>query len=167
MDGADILQGATMEMGEEEIPQTTGRGFANPDILQAAQATRAANRAAREPQDLMPDGSPATKKPRQKRSERSLAGIEKLLSSIHMMAALATGFEDLKIDPEESHLLAEALATLGDYYKIKLDGKSGAIMGLIYAAGAVYGPRAVTIGIKLRAKQTPPPKAQNDGDTIS
>lgn len=89
---------------------------------------------------------------RPKKETRSLEGVEKLLVSIHFMLATTTGLEDLSIDQSEAHILADALATLADHYKIKLDGKTGALMGFVYAIGAVYGPRAVTIGIKLRSK---------------
>jgi hypothetical protein len=157
-DAASILQGVALPQEDDEAPaSSTLRGFANPELLEKAQATRASNRAAREPSDLLPGGEPAVKRGgRPKKSDRNLQGVEQLLSSIHLMLALATGFDDLKLDQTEAHLLAEATANLADHYKIKLDGKSGAIMGMIYAAGAVYGPRAVSIGIKLRNRNRTP-----------
>lgn len=82
--------------------------------------------------------------------ERNLQGMEQMLCAIHLMISMATGLEELQIDPSESHILADALANLSEHYKIKLDGKAGAVLGLIYAIGAVYGPRAVSIGIKIR-----------------
>ena len=163
-DVASILQGVEIDTSDDDTPAPSTRGFSNPDILAKAQDTRSKNRADKAPVDLLPDGteSPKGKRGRpSKRSERSLKGVETLLSAIHLMVAKATGFDDLIIEPEESHMLAEAIANLADHYKIKLDGKSGAIMGVIYAAGAVYGPRAVTIGIKLRERN------KADGNSIS
>lgn len=133
------------------------RGFNDPAVREAAQATRAANREARIPvglngETLPPPKEPKSRAPRQKKETRSLEGIENMLISMHFMLATATGFDELLLEQSEAHTLADALAKVSDYYKIKLDGKTGAFMGLIWAIGMVYGPRAVTIGIKLRTQ---------------
>ena len=156
-DMTGVLHVLPMPEVEEEQPQSSTRGFANPDVLKAAQETRATNRASREAQSLLPgDGDTPAPAARGKRgpkpkSERSLKGMETLLLSIHTMLALSTGLEELAIEPNEAHTLAEAAAELASYYKIKLDGKNGAMLGMVMAIGAVYGPRAVAIGIKYRS----------------
>lgn len=156
MDGVDILQTADMPGEDEELPPAAQRGFSNPDVLKAAQETRARNKASREGVDFIPVGEPlATKRGRgpSKKTERNLKGIEQMLVAIHFMVATATGVSEIVIDKEESNTLAEALATLADHYKIKLDGKTGALMGFVYALGTVYGPRAVAIGVRLRSER--------------
>jgi hypothetical protein len=159
-DMTNVLHVLPMPDVEEEQISSSGlstpRGFANPDVLKAAQETKAANRAAREPQSIIPGEEPAPsngKRGRKPKSERSLKGLEQLLTSIHWMVSLATGLEDLAITDVEAHTLAEAGAELASYYKIKMDGKNGALLGMMMAIGAVYGPRAVTIGIKLRGQK--------------
>lgn len=135
------------------------RGFANPQTLAAAQAARAANKEANTPRDLLPDGEVPTDgkkrrgRPAGGKSSRSLKGIEQLLTSIHWMLSMATGLDDLALAPDDAHALAEAGAEYASYHKIKLDGKNGALLGLVMAIGSVYGPKAVTIGIKLRAEK--------------
>ena len=153
MDGILIPAVLPADTEKPEAP----RGFSNPDILAKAQAARKRNAESDTPQDLhdAADIPPVNKRGRKpgsasKRSERSLEQIRNLLIQTHFMIAGLTGFQEMMIDEKESALLADALAGVSDYYKIKLDGKSGAVMGLIYAIGIVYGPRAITIGIKLR-----------------
>lgn len=156
MDGVDILQAAEMPGDDDELPSAAPRGFSNPDVLKAAQETRARNRATREGVDYIPGGEPLkTTRSRgaNKKTERNLKGIEQMLVAIHFMVATATGVQELAIDKEESQMLAEALATLADHYKIKLDGKTGALMGFVYALSTVYGPRAVAIGVRLRSER--------------
>ncbi len=145
----DILQPA--ELPETDPAPDVLRGFSNPEILQKAQETRASNREGREPKQLLPDGGEAPKtRGRPKKQDRNLQGIEQLLLATHLMVASATGYSELILSPADGHMLADAFATLADNYKIKLDGKTGAVMGLIYAVGAIYGPRAVSIAIRVR-----------------
>jgi len=147
------------------------RGFRNPEILARAQATRRARRD--EPDapamdengaiEIEPGEQPSEqtraavegkpKRGRPRKADRNLQGMEQMLLAMHMMIATATGASEMMLSPPEGHMLAEALATLSDHYKIKLDGKAGAVLGLIYAAGAVYGPRAVAIAIRVRKQK--------------
>lgn len=167
-DMTGVLHALPLPEIEEEAAPSGGapRGFANPDVLKAAQETRAANRAAREPSTLLPEdgAAPAAKRGRKPKTERSLKGLEQLLTSIHWMVSMATGYEDLAITEAEAHTLAEAGAELASYYKIKMDGKNGAMLGMMMAIGAVYGPRAVTIGIKLRGQKGKPNVGNSVGD---
>lgn len=156
---APLPPGIGFSNDDDEADTSNGaHGFSDPAVREKARQTRLDNAAARTPQSLTGEELPPPKQaksraPRQKKEERSLESIEKMLISMHFMLATATGFDDLILDNAEAHTLADALAKVGDYYKIKLDGKTGALMGLIWAIGMVYGPRAVTIGIKLRGRK--------------
>lgn len=160
-----ILEGEVIDLTDETAVGSTGgaRGFANPEVLARAQETRRRNSGQREAVDLgteRPDGTTGARRGRPKTS-RNLKGIEQLLLATHLMIATATGCHELMLDEKEGTMLAEALANLSDQYKIKLDGKSGALIGLLYAVGAIYGPRAVTIGIRIRSER------KADGNPVS
>ena len=64
-------------------------------------------------------------------------------------------------DEEEAGMLAESGAALLDYYKIKIDGKRGAMLALLWAVTLVYGPRIVTIVIAARNKPEAAPDDAN------
>lgn len=156
-----ILEGAAIiDDDTPPVSTSTGRGFSNPDVLAKAQETRKANRAQSNPTDFAETNEPTSgaKRGRKPKADRNLQGVEQVLLATHMMLATVTGHPELILDKQEGHILAEALANLGDHYKIKLDGKTGAIMGLVYAIGIVYGPRAVVIGAKIRSDR----KASHD-----
>lgn len=158
----------TTELAGVELPVTGGsdakpravRGFAaNPEALRRAVETRARNKGLRQAVSLpgSDEGDAAPAVPRgpgrpsgSSKRDRNLQGMEQMLLAMHMMVATATGFPEMAIDAQESHILADALANLADHYKISIAGKPGAVLGLIYAAGTVYGPRAVAVFMKLR-----------------
>ena len=75
------------------------------------------------------------------RTVKNVDHFKKVLLSSHMKAALVTGVEEIALDDEEAGLLAESIAELLSYYKIKVDGKGGAVLGLLYAVSMVYGSR--------------------------
>lgn len=137
------------------------RGFAaNPEALARAVETRQKNKLLRANAQALPGTGESDAGSSDKRSggrpsggskrDRNLQGVEQMLLAIHMMVATATGVPEFAIDQAESHVLADALANLGDHYKINISGKPGAVLGVIYAAGIVYGPRAVALFVKSR-----------------
>ena len=145
------LSGSEIPTGPAADQPAPRRGRGRPRLSDAERATRAA----RPPIDAGPAGDGVTfpiGERRGSKRDRNLQGMENLLLAIHVMVAAATGYEDLILSPTEGHALADALANLADHYKIQLDGKAGAVVGLVYTASAIYGPRAVSIVMKARAR---------------
>lgn len=92
-----------------------------------------------------PPGGGATK---QKTAAVSIAGIEKILYSLHMMAAKFTGIGELEIDNAEAKILSDAIANVASHYNTTVDPKIMAWVGLVGVAGAVYGPRFAAYRIR-------------------
>ncbi len=65
-----------------------------------------------------------------------------------MGIANITGTPELMIDQEEGKLLAQATANLLEQFDLKPDPKIQAVIGLVMAAGTVYGPRAYMIRVR-------------------
>jgi len=86
-------------------------------------------------------GDETRSRPGRPRTVRNVDHFKKVLLSSHMKAALVTSIEDLALDDDEATMLAESLAELLSYYKIKVDGKGGAALGVAWAATLVYGSR--------------------------
>jgi len=85
-------------------------------------------------------GKTAGKSASQKASPASVTGIEKLLFSIHAMAAAMIAPE-LAINDDEAKLLAGALADVGMHYGDNIDPRAVAWVGLIGTVGQIYGTR--------------------------
>lgn len=81
---------------------------------------------------------------------KSLESIEALLVGIHGGVAGLLNMPELAIDEKESATLAKALDAVASQYKIRLDGKQGAVAGLIGALVTVYGPRVVLIVMRKK-----------------
>ncbi len=89
---------------------------------------------------------------REKASTSSIVGIEKVLYSLHMMAASALKTEELELDQAESKLLAEAVTEVASHYNTVIDPKVIAWMGLIGVCGQIYGPRVVAMRVRKAGK---------------
>jgi hypothetical protein len=87
---------------------------------------------------------------RNSRDTKSLQNIETMLLAVHAMAAMYVGIPELKLDKDDAKTLAEALANVGQYHHVKLDGRTGAYLGLLFAVGKVYGPMGIMAYNKLR-----------------
>lgn len=154
---SDGLDGELIDYQNEKENDTHPKGFLNPETLAKAQETRRQNKLT--PSSLVGEEMSLDEPERKKRGrkpgqtytrKRDLSGIESILVGIHAMLSTATAMPELSIEQAEAHVVAEAIANVSEQYKIKLDGKAGAIAGLVYALGIVYGPRAVAITIRLR-----------------
>lgn len=75
------------------------------------------------------------------RTKKNVEHFRKVLLSFHAKCALVTGIEEVALDDEEATMLAEATADLLSYYNIKVSGKGGAVLGLVYAVTMIYGSR--------------------------
>jgi len=166
-DYPDNDAGYSAFMQGEPPPVSKPRGFSDPEVLARAQATRAANREAREPIALEgeapPEGTPKRGRPKgsTNKAASSMRGMELFLMGLHVsigkLVAHLTKEPDLaylvEIDNDEAKLLSSGVNGVMEQYKIKINEKMAAILNLCNALGAVYGPRAIAIGIILRRKQ--------------
>lgn len=138
----------------DEAPKP--RGFANPETLARAQATRAANKETGTPVGSFTDETPGTGKKRGRRpgtsAGASLDGIAEMLVGVHSLLSFLTTFPDLAIDKDEGLILAKGIAGIAEQYKVKIDGKASAFMGFIYAIAVVYGPRAILISKQIKER---------------
>lgn len=98
--------------------------------------------------------SPKKRRGRPPKSEQNLDGLKQMLFATHMILSRIASCPELAIDDAESLMLAGSLAKLADHYKIKLDGKGGALVGFLYTCGMIYGPRGVAIAIRVRNNRT-------------
>lgn len=85
-------------------------------------------------------------------AKKNIEPIKRLLLSVHVKLALVTGVPELVIDEDEATMLAENGAALLDYYKIKVDGKRGALIAFMYAVLMIYGPRAFAYAVTMRQR---------------
>lgn len=104
--------------------------------------------------DGQPTGSGPSPRPTSAAKDRGLNinGIEKILFSIHAVAASVSQIPELELDEEECKRLASAIQNVNAAYKIEFDPKKAAMFDLMTACGIVYGPRAVTVFIRKRSE---------------
>lgn len=94
--------------------------------------------------------------PKRTAPKKNIQPIKNLLVSVHMRLAMLAGMPELAIDDDEATLLAQSGADLMDFYKIKIDGKRGAMIAFIYAVSIVYGPRVFAFVLAQRLKAAAP-----------
>jgi len=68
-----------------------------------------------------------------------------MLGIVHLGIATATKLPELALDSDDEKTLASAVLNVADQFDIRPDPKVEAILGLIVAAGVVYGPKVVMI----------------------
>lgn len=93
-------------------------------------------------------GSGNRKKADYSASVDSLAGV---LMVLHAGISAATKTPELSIEQDDAQTLAKAAANVLIEFDITPDPKIAAIVGLVIAAGSVYGP--IGVSIKLRRDQ--------------
>lgn len=91
----------------------------------------------------------------------SIDALTRALLIVHLGIASATKTPEMALDEEEGKLLAEATANVLAEFDIRPDPKLQAVIGLITAAGVVYGPRVVMI----RARWKEEALAKNNDET--
>jgi hypothetical protein len=89
----------------------------------------------------------------------SIEALSKTLVIIHTGIAGVTGVQELVIDKSEGDMLAHASANVLAQFDITPDPKTQAIIGMIMACGAVYGPRAFA----YRMRKAHEKAAETDG----
>lgn len=89
----------------------------------------------------------------------SIKGIEKILFSIHAMAASSITPE-LALEEQEAKLLAEAVAEVQSHYNMTVDPKIVAWIGLAGVCGSLYGPRIAAYKLRKMTEEPMRPKAE-------
>lgn len=77
--------------------------------------------------------------------QASLEGLTRILSIMHIGIATATKMPEMVLEEDEAKNLAAATATVLSEFDIRPDPKIEAIIGLVTAAGMIYGPRVYLI----------------------
>jgi hypothetical protein len=116
----------------------------------------------------------AVDEPEPQEFEPTLVGqMAMWIGGIHQMIAVGMQSPELQLTPQESEMLAKALANVGKYYvAVKLSGPNQAWFALIVTAGGIYVPRILTIrNRKMQggvSRETPsPPLGEADPSTSS
>ena len=140
----------------DDTAETTVEGVAlpQPKIDGRTKEGRAARRAAiadeTEATTLFGDAERRGPGRPRKSAGKNVDSIKKVLISVHLKAAIATGVPEVAIDEDEATQLAESGAALLEYYKIRIDGKRGAMLAFLYALTLVYGPRIFAYIVSMR-----------------
>jgi hypothetical protein len=108
-----------------------------------------------EPVNPVDPGASAT--PRRGRppgSRKTITGEEinalaQQIQGLHIMAAMATGFPELQLTPNDAVLLANGILAVSKEYGMTISGKTAATLQLLGACAMVYVPRL--IAVKQRA----------------
>lgn len=109
------------------------------------------------------DGNIKPAKAASKPTPININGIEKILLSLHEIAAATVSIPELKLEPKEAKELSDAIAAVGEQYLIVLSPKTAAWIDLGRVLGCVYGPRAMAVYITAQAKKPPPVANPNNG----
>lgn len=105
------------------------------------------------------------KQPREgKEASLNINGVEKILFSIHAVAAAITKTPELELDESESKKLAKSIEGVTDQYKLTLDPKVAAYIDLVSTVGMIYGPRAVSIYVRRKAERAKLVQQNNTGN---
>lgn len=100
------------------------------------------------------DGSTAA--PREKEARNlNVNGIEKILFSIHLIAAKGLDVPELLLDDKEAKELAEAIRKVNQHYAVMLTPKQEAMLELISVAGSIYMPRGIAFYLRKSAEAKP------------
>lgn len=83
----------------------------------------------------------------------SVKGLEKLIYSLHMMAAAATKTPELALDNQEASMMASAISAVQNHYDFDVSEEVTIWVNLITASAAIYGPRAIVIYNRKKKEQ--------------
>jgi len=86
-------------------------------------------------------------------SAASVDALTNILVILHAGISTATKTPEIAIDTDDATTLAKATANVLAEFDITPDPKVAAIVGLVVAAGTVYGPMAVSIRLRKDAER--------------
>jgi hypothetical protein len=133
--------------------RTRGAGVSDLDDVAPAVGPLDVDDDVRPAQEAEPAPGPRARRGRPKKADSDLEGVKQMLLVSHMMLATVSKCQELQIDEQEATMFATSLARLAEHYKIKISGKSGALISFIYTLGIIYGPRAVAISVRIRRER--------------
>lgn len=119
-----------------------------------------------------------TERPSEKKSvtKRNLEPAKRTIVQVHAVVSGLFQKSDnelvrdigktLILDEEEAGMLAESGAALLEYYKIKVTGKTGALLAFVWCVMLIYGPRAFMIVMASREGKPPGP-GHNGGPLLN
>jgi hypothetical protein len=109
-------------------------------------------------------GSGASSSTRSKTSSAaSVDALANILVILHAGISTATKTPEIAIDSDDANTLAKATANVLAEFDITPDPKVAAIVGLVVAAGTVYGPMAVSIRMRKDAERKQRIQKQEQG----
>ena len=82
----------------------------------------------------------------------SIDALSNILVVLHTGIAGATKTPEVAIDKDDADTLARATSNVLAEFNIAPDPKIAAVIGLVIAAGSVYGPMAVSIRLRKQAE---------------
>lgn len=80
----------------------------------------------------------------------AVTSLENILLSLHFFGAVLLQTPELELTEEELKKLATAMARVSSLYDDRINPKLVAWVDLACVAGAVYGPRAIAIGARMK-----------------
>lgn len=87
-------------------------------------------------------------------------GVEKILISLHTIAAATLQTPELILEAKEANEVAQAMANVASLYDVGMSPKQAAWTNLAMVCGACYGPRALAIYVRKSMEEKPAPKAE-------
>lgn len=109
-----------------------------------------------------PKGSGTTKK----KGPLDISGVEKILLSLHAMAAAATHTPELELDKDEANKLAVAGSEVAAHYAVNVDPKILAWINFGAALGMIYGTRIIAINARKGREKRKPPADKDDTNVV-
>lgn len=81
----------------------------------------------------------------QARMAQDTVELGRQIVGLHKLASMISGFPELEISDTEGAMLANGINSVCQEYGLSLNGKTGAAIQLLGAAGVIYIPRAFAI----------------------
>lgn len=171
--GSDNEGGAEKSVGTGDGGKDAPTGFIDPQIARTTAGQDGPASASAQQGDATDTASPAEPARRRGRpkgstnkskdesgqaSSLNINGVEKILFSIHAVAAATFKIPELEITEDEAKRVSKAVAGVSDHYKVMLDPKTAAWIDLGREICVVYGTRAVSIYVRVKAEKHMPAK---------
>ena len=157
---APFLSGSDGSSGDEsgDARDATGERF-NPDIHSGRDKLNAdgSYRKKRGRKAGSGSGSSGNQNSRKTNNQASVESLTRVLAILHIGIATATKTPEMALEDKEAELLATATANVLNEFDIRPDPKIEAIIGLIMAAGSIYGPRVYLIAERKKHERDKEP----------
>jgi len=148
---AGFLTGDTGDSGGSDSGDSGGGSGEFDPAIHAGRDKRNADGSYRKKRGRKPNSGTAPRNRTKADNQASVDALTNILVVIHTGIATATKTPEIAIEKDDAETLARATANVLAEFDITPDPKVTAIIGLIMAGGAVYGP--MTYNIQTRRKQ--------------